>query len=243
MLHRTCRVIGFVCAGVVLCAGEAAAEPFTIGVNFVGNEGYSPGGEAVLAPADLAGAIPQANWNNAYGGCHTLAGLRDADGDGTGVTVTWQADVYYLGVADLSADHRLMRGHLAPLGSDPITVTVTGLGAIALGPYDVLVYFDVYNSGQHDDDVAMTFAIGPWALTGTDPAGADFSGTFVEDTGAGGNYVRLGGLTGDGFVLEASGDGAAINALQIHHTPEPATLLLVAIGAAACAAVRRRLER
>jgi len=243
MLQSTCRVIGFVCAGVVLCAGEAAAEPFTIGVNFVGNEGHSPGGGAVLAPADLAGAIPQANWNNAYGGCHTLPGLLDADGDGTGVTVTWRADVYYLGVSDLSADHRLMRGHLAPLGTDPITVTVAGLGAIASGSYDVLVYFDVYNSGQHDADVAMTFTIGSSVLTGTDPAGEDFGGTFVEDTGAGGNYVRLGGLTGDGFVLEASGAGAAINALQVHHAPEPATLLLAAVGAAACAVTRRRLER
>jgi len=243
MLHRTCRVFGFVCAAVAVCAAPAAAEPFTIGVNFVGKEACSPGGEAVLAPADLAGAIQQANWNNAYGGCHTLAGLLDADGDVTGVTVTWRGDIYYLGVPNLSADHRLMRGHLAPLGSDPITVTVTGLGAIASSPYDVLVYFDVCNSEQQDDDVAMTFTIGSRALRGTDPAGEDFSGTFVEDTGAGGNYVRLGGLTGDGFVLKASGAGAAVAALQVHHAPEPATLLLAAVGAAACAMTRRRRQR
>jgi len=240
MLHRTCRIVGLACAALVLGAAEAAAGPMTVGLNFVGDQTYSPAGEAVLDAADRAGALSQTHWNNAYGGCSSLAGLLDSDGAATGVSATWRADTFYLGVAPLSPDHRLMRGHLAPLGTDPITVTVSGLDAAASGPWDVLVYFDVYNSGQHASDVAMTFTIGSSVLTGTDRAGEDFDGTFVEDTGAGGNVVRFSGLSGDGFVLEVSGTGAAVAALQIHHAPEPATLLLVGAGAGACAVVRRR---
>jgi len=238
MFQRTCRVSGLVCAALAVCAAQAAGSPFMMGVNFVGRPAYSFGD---VAATEVAGAIPQANWNNACGGCGTLTGLSDAGGDATGVHITWRADTDYLAVPDESADHRLMRGHLTPLGTDPITVTVTGLGAVAIAPYDVLVYFDAYNPSA---DLATVFEIGSIALDGTDRAGADFDGTFVQDTGDGGNYVRFDGLSGDAFTLEvscAAGGPAAVNALQIHGAPEPATLLLMAVGAAG--AVGRSTDR
>jgi len=240
---RTAGLAVAVCAVLAFCTAPAVAESFRLGVNFVGDETFSPGGEARLEPDDLAGAVPQTHWTNAAGGCSSLTDLPDASGNRTGVDVTWRADTFYLPVADASTDHRLMRGRLAPLGSDPVTVTVTGLDGAAPGPYDVLVYFDCYTCGSQAADVAMTFTIGNTVLTGTDLAGADFAGTFVEDTGAGGNVVRFHGLTGDGFALEVAGSPAAVNALQVVHAPEPATLLLAAAGAALCAAGRRRGTR
>ncbi len=237
MPGRNACLTAVVCVALGVGPAGAWAGHLTIGVNFVGKESYSHG---VLDAGEVAGVIPQSHWNNAVGGCGSLADLVDADGDGMGIDVSWRADAYYLGVADLSADHRLMRGHLAPLGTDPITVTVGGLDAAAIAPYDVLVYFDAHNPAA---DLAMAFEIGSIALDGTDRAGADFGGTFVQDTGDGGNYVRFSGLSGDAFTLkvaDTAGGPAAVNALQIHGAPEPATLLLVAVGAAAYAATRRR---
>jgi len=229
-----------VCAVLALGAAPAVAESFRVGVNFVGDETFSPGGEARLAPDDRAGAVPQAHWSNAIGGCSSLTDLADACGNGTGVDVTWRADTSYLPIADASTDHRLMRGRLAPLGNDPITITVTGPDGAVPRPYDVLVYFDLYNSGSQAADVAMTFTIDGTVLTGTDRSGSDFAGTFVEDLGAGGNVVRFHGLSSDGFVLEVAGSPAAVNALQVVHAPEPATLLLAAAGTVLCAVGRRR---
>jgi hypothetical protein len=77
--------------------------------------------------------------------------------------------------------------------------------------------------------------------------GATFSGTFVRDTGAGGNYLRFENVQGNTFTLSAlpRADGissSAVNAIQITHAPEPATLALVASGLAA-AIFRLRLRR
>jgi len=231
LFQAACAVVA-----AVVCAAPAGANPFAIGVNFVGNAKYSFG---VMDAAEVAGLEPQAWWNNAVGGQGALSALVDDSGTPTPVSVAWRGDTGYLGIPNTPGDRRLMRGYLAPLGADPITVTVSGLSAIAPGPYDVLVYFDTYNTA----DQVATFRIGPNVRTGTDPAGVDFAGTFVEDTGAGGNVVRFRGLALDTFTLEATGMAgtpAAVNAIQVAHAPEPATLALAAAGAALVAGSRRR---
>ena len=103
--------------------------------------------------------------------------------------------------------------------------------------------FDSWNSTA---DWAGTYAIGNHVLVGTDRAGIQFEGTFVEDTGSGGNYVRFRDLTGDTFTLTAetlagSGGPVTLNAVQVYHAPDPSTLALVAFGLAARLVRRRRV--
>ena len=223
-----------------MTAGPSAAG-VVVGINFVGKESLS---DSVMAPAEVAGAVAQANWNNAVSGCGTMATLGDASGATTGLDVDWRADAGYLGnVANAPGDNRLMRGHIAPLGTDPITVTVWGIDSLGPGGwYDLLVYFDGRNQAT---DWPGRFTIGATTRDGTDRASTDFAGHFVEDTGSGGNYVRFTHLTGDGFTLSAealadNGGSVAINALQILHTPEPATVGLLGVGLAARLLRRRR---
>jgi len=230
-------VAGLAVAGLT---GHGAAAAGTIGINFVGRVTYS---NSVMDPAETAGVVAQANWNNATGGFGTLTGLVDEGGTATGAAVQWRSDARYLGIGNTPGNNRLMRGHVSPLINEPATVTVSGLDTLGPGdPYDVLVYFDAWNPTV---DWVGTYTIGGHVRGGTDPAGVHFSGTFVEDTGSGGNYVRFRGLVGDAFTLTAesladNGGSASINALQIYRAPEPAALALVAIGLAAARLPRRR---
>ena len=234
-----CIIVAAFAAVLGATAGRSAGS-VTIGINFVGNESLS---ESVMAPAERAGVVPQEYWNNATGGTGTLSALVDETGAATGAGVQWRSRPEYLAIQNTPGDNRLMRGRVARLLDDPLAVTVSGLDTVWPGrPYDVLVYFDSWNSTA---DIAGTYTIGNRVLVGTDPAGVQFDGTFMEDAGSGGNYVRFRDLTGDTFTLTAetlagSGGSVTINALQIIHTPEPATLGFLAIGLAAVLRQRRR---
>ncbi len=237
-LRRNLIVSLVLAAVAVLTAGAVSGSTF-IGVNFVGKASYTPS----MEPAEEAGALPQSHWNNAVGGSGSDFALFDDDGSPTGVLLTWRATTGYTRITDAPGDARMMRGYLAPLPGEPISVSATGLDSVFGGsPYSLIVYFDGYNTAE---DWVIRFTAGGASQLGTDKRGIHFSGTFVPDTGTGGNYVRFDHLTGDTFTLEAesavAGAGsAAINGFQILHTPEPATLALVGAGLAAAALAGRR---
>lgn len=89
-------------------------------------------------------------------------------------------------------------------------------------------------------------AVGGVTRTVRDPANTNFSGTYGEDTGAGGNYARFDGLTADVLTVKAwpqVDKRAALNGIQVIHAPEPATAGLVATGLAALVWRRRRRLR
>ncbi|HUU92877.1 MAG TPA: PEP-CTERM sorting domain-containing protein [Phycisphaerae bacterium] len=232
-------VLAAALAAAALTAGGTAGAGL-IGINFVGRETLS---NSVMDPAETAGVVVQANWNNATGGTGTLSALVDETGAATGAGVQWRSKPEYFAIQNTAGDNRLMRGRAARLLDEPLTVTVSGLATVWPGrPYDVLVYFDSWNSTA---DFAGTYTIGSRTLVGTDRAGIQFDGTFVEDTGSGGNYVRFRDLTGDTFTLTAetlagSGGSVTINAVQVYHAPDPATLGLMAFGLAAGRVRRRR---
>lgn len=222
-----------------LCVGTAPAAwgALSIGINFEGKVSLSA---SAMAPGEVAGAQPQAFWNNAAGGCDSLSALLDCTGAAGGASVTWRGDGWFhAGIPNNPGSQRLMRGLITNLGPDPATVTFAGLGKVFPSGYDVLVYFEGFNQGSA---WATDFSIGTQTLRGTDLANTDFTGTFVRDTGAGGNYVRFQYIQSDTFMLSAAplaGSTATINAIQLIHTPEPATLGLVALGAASCLLARR----
>jgi hypothetical protein len=222
--------------------GGRADAAMMIGINFVGNAELS---FSQIAVTEVAGVEPQAHWNNATGGCKSLAGLVDEQGVPTGVFIVWKAGATYnAAIVDKTAEERLMRGYITLLGADPPTVTVAGLAAAFPHGYEVLVYFDGYNKTA---TWVVDYHVGAEMRTGTDAAGVNFGGTFVEDTGSGGNYLRFGPLADDTFTLTAvpqtGTTSSAINAIQILHVPEPATLVLAAVGLAATLWHRRTSRR
>ena len=222
------------------CASQAARGALSVGINFVGKEDIS---SASMDIAETAGAEPQAFWNNAKSGCGGPLSLLDSTGRPTGVSVTWHGNWGYLPVPNDPGNRRLMRGYIQNLGTDPATVTLTGLGTVFGGTYDVLVYFDGANGGTAR---AADYRIGAVTLRGTDLANTDFTGAFVQNGGAGGNYLRFENLQGDGFTLSATplpGSMAVINGLQIVHTPEPATVGLLAAGMAVSLLIHHRARR
>jgi hypothetical protein len=227
----------FLCA----CAAGNAQGGLSLGINFVGKESIS---FSSMDGSESAGVAPQAFWNNAKSGSGSLASLVDSTGAATAASAAWRGDWGYLAsVPNDPGNRRLMRGYIRNLGTDAATVTVTGLSALFPIGYDVLVYFDGANGGtawQAD------YGLGAATLRGTDRAGTDFVGTFVQDAGAGGNYLRFANVGGDGFILSASpvaGSTAAINAVQIIHAPEPATVGLMAVGLVGFLLIHHRARR
>ena len=217
-------------------AGPAAGG-IMIGINFVGKVGYT----AEMGTLETAGVEPQSHWNNATTGTGTLGSLVADDGTATGISVTWRGRTAYNGITDTAGNNRMMRGYLAQLGTESVTVTVSGLASFFPVGCDIFVYFDGANSASAH---VTEFTIGATTIAGTDLAGTEYSGVFVQDIGSGGNYVRFEDVTGDAFTLSAAprADGvssAAVNAVQIMHAPEPATLGLAGFGLALLLGGRR----
>jgi len=227
--------------GLCACAAQAARGGLSVGINFVGKESIS---FSSMDSAETAGAEPRAFWNNAKSGSGSLSSLLDSAGRLTAVSVTWRGDWGFLpNVPNDPGNLRLMRGYIRNLGTDPATVTLTGLGTVFGGTYDVLVYFDGANQGTA---WAADYRIGAVTLRGTDPANTDFTGAFIQDGGAGGNYLRFENLQGPGFTLSAAplpGSMAAINAVQVVHTPEPATVGLLGAGLVVFRLIHHRARR
>lgn len=115
-------------------------QPF-VGINFVG--GGTFGGDA-LASWDVAGVVPQANWNNLDGfvfdPASTPQRIVDASGKDTAVTVTAAATgVWYTGArATGDADGALLQGFIHwGTSTEPSAIE---LGGVPSGTYNVLVY-------------------------------------------------------------------------------------------------------
>jgi MYXO-CTERM domain-containing protein len=225
-------------APVGMLAGLLALlVPFTaqasgpISINFVGK--YT----SAMGPAEQAGVEPQTCWNNVDSMVGTLTGLLDAQGVVTSAAVEWRGDPDYNGLTESPGDNRMMRGYLQNLPGEDLSVEVTGLGP---HPYDLILYFDGNNGSTAWQ---MTYAVSGIQRTVTDPPGFTDPVVFTEDTGAGGNWTRIVGLSGDAFTLEAwspSGHSGLLNGLQIVPMPEPGTLALLALGVAGLWRPRRR---
>ncbi len=208
-----------------------------IGVNFVGGSIFNG---TPMGATELAGFIPQQNWNNAVGASGSLSPEGDDGGSiptyYSGFNLTWNAlNIGSTAIADTPGNNRLMKGFLLTLGvttPGQVTVTVSGVPShfVASG-YAVIAYFDDWNTSG-DQVEALTLnapAYGTRTIYGLDPSGVDFSGAFQQvpsssaaDLGAAtpaGNFVVFAGLTDTSFTLTvhsgSGGTAAVLNGLQI----------------------------
>jgi uncharacterized protein (DUF2141 family) len=212
---------------------SASAYGASIGASFLGNIDNRNVESWRLAPADSAGVIAQANWNNLqwddWGNIGAPPGgfvgvsdpLLDSAGNFTGVQLTancndaWNSD----GLVD-TANDKLMKGIVKEgvVGSS-MTLSFTNL---APGTYDLYVYGNV-NGGPVDLDVSIGITTNYW----TEPAAFDDGTGFIEAASsnptarASGNYVKFTGVTpvNGGITVVATyqggSDGLGIAGLQL----------------------------
>ena len=125
-------------ATLTVIPGDPSNQQPYLGINFVG--GGTSGG-ASLSAVDVAGAVPQAGWNNLNGFTFDAAALKDASGTSTPVTLTegQATELWYSGtIATGAADGALFQGFIsAGTSKDPVTVTLNNVPA---GKYNLLVY-------------------------------------------------------------------------------------------------------
>jgi uncharacterized protein YjdB len=120
-------------ARVTINSGQPpTAQPY-VGINFVGGGGST---EGFLSGTDIAGAVPQANFNNVEGGAQTFAQLIDASGNPSPVVVTYNAFIRYTGAGNVTADDALFEGYIQN-NNAPMSIA---LGGVPPGNYGLLVY-------------------------------------------------------------------------------------------------------
>src|SRR5438876_4785422 len=229
----------------------------TIGVNFQGRDGTLAApypGTPPLASTDVAGVVPQPNWNNVDDANNfspaengTTGPLVDSIGAATTVTLTfaandsWYNDVDPTTVATPNA--RLMNGVIKEGTAG--TSAKFSFNYLPAGQYDLYVYMDVNNDNTALNlvpDVDNIVFPTPYYVIETHQF-AD-TNTFIQATNTNpngprdtGNYVKLSGLTtypGSVLTLTATyvsgGDGLGIAGLQLLNVaPSPANTNAVTI--------------
>ena len=199
-----------------------------IGASFLGDDGN--GGTAPpwwLAPTDVAGVVPQANWNNVtnlpYGNVGISAPLVDTNGSLTTVQLQFVGnDAWNSDGTDLSTPNdKLMKGILKE-GNGVVGTTMTlTFGNLAPAFYDVYVYGAV-NGGP----VELNASIGTTTNDWIEPPAFDDATGFIDassDPNGIGNYLKFTGVTpvGGGIIFTATSmnlgatDGLGIAGLQI----------------------------
>lgn len=230
------------CGVAALAAATASlsAQSLSLGLNFASTD--PDAATSSLAPEEIAGVVPQANWNNLTGASGTVATGLNYDSSGapaaSGVSVTWSSPNTWRsgannGFAAGSADRKLLSGYLDSndTAAGGVNISVTGLDpAMAAAGYDVYVYFVSDSNANRGGAYTLTAANGPVVKYGSTlgtPA------TYIEDPGndinlsADGTHLRFVGNFGTSFTLTSdttlttpNGFRAPVNAIQIVPTPQ-----------------------
>lgn len=225
--------------GATVAAVPTLASAQSIGLNFAADD---PSAEvSSMGATDVAGVVPQDNWNNLMGAMGTgVTGLVLDDGTSSGISVTWNSNNTWRSTDSGNnefpegGDRTMTAGYLDYL-DDPVTpieITIEGIDAELQDPnYDVYVYF-VSDSGENRG--------GGYTIdNGTDSVlkyGSTLDGPteHIEDPGTDpdnsedGTYLRFRRLEGSSFTLTAdaalttpAGFRAVVNGLQIVPRPAP----------------------
>lgn len=221
-------------ATLTVVPGQPSPQQPFIGVNFVGGGGGSVGSR--LHRADVAGVVPQENWNNLAGFNFADQPLANAAGQPSPVTlsVEMNTETWYSGtIVTGDADGALLQGLVtAGASREPISYRLAG---VPPGNYQLIAYsvgFDFAASYLQ----AFTLVAGEThptiygrAETGLpytqNPAFRRISGSNPENR-ATGNYVLFDNVTpaSDGSLTlavawdstaEGNGHQPAVNAIQL----------------------------
>ena len=124
--------------------------------------------------------------------------------------MTWAANnTWQLPITDQPGNVRMMKGYLDDGNGSTTTVSVTGLPADASG-YKVYVYADGDNSGANTSVYTISgTGITTTAISLTDAANTNFSGTFTQANGSAGNYVMFTIPNVSGFTISVTPNYAA----------------------------------
>lgn len=230
-----------------------AAGRRSIGLNFVGSgNGSWEESLAILAPSEIAGIYPVANWNNSatvtnVANQTTPLALIESNGSTGYSTATWASANTWSGRDELgtaeqkSAYGRLVHGYIESRASTGATVN---LANIPYGTYDVIVYLSggtgggtvgsisldrvgsatyYYTSRQHDGSRP---AADP-ATTPYSPLPMISDATTLE-TATPASFVRFSGVTGSDLTVTSkdavlNANAGGIAAIQIIDTTPAGT--------------------
>jgi hypothetical protein len=130
------KLVGVAVINCLLATLAHAAQP-SISVNFEG--GNAAGAPTLLAPADVAGVVPLANWNNINGNTVVNAPLADSNGTPTTVTISFTADESWgSGTGTSTPNHALFNGYLGP--SNDGNYRPIFLNNVPPGAYKLIIY-------------------------------------------------------------------------------------------------------
>jgi hypothetical protein len=202
---------------VTAAGGGGPSDGGVISVKFVGSG-------TAMASSEVAGVVPEDNWNQASGATSTAAmSLVNQNGAATGATITWTADnAFNLPIADEPGNARMMRGYLDNSKGNPTVVTVSGLPAVSSG-YKVYVYADGSNGANSRTGIYQISGarISTSSISLTDLANTNFDGSFTQANNSAGNYVVL-SVNATVFTLStvpstasSAAERAPLNAIQI----------------------------
>ncbi|WP_310393778.1 Ig-like domain-containing protein [Hymenobacter sp.] len=188
-----------------------------------------------LVPADVAGAVPAANWNNSDSNA-TITGLVNAAGVATSAAISNDLPANYSSFDPATtADNKMMRGYIANFSGDAKSVTVRNLPALfTRGGYSLLVYWG--NRDTDNDVVSYKVGSSTFFLRDSDERwdGLHTRSTATEQGVAknGSNYVLFENLRDSTLVLEIASFNtfrAGISGLQIVAAPSVGEVQLLGL--------------
>ena len=244
-------------AAIISCGLSAAAEAQSIGVNFTG--GFNTANpKQTLAPTDIAGLVPQGNFNNADGASGTLSGLVDNGNNNTGASLTWTSPNTWASGTDTSTPNgKLLNGYIDSGGSAAKGAMVT-VSNVPYKLYNLVVYLNTDNGGgvPRVGDYEVVTSGG----TQTQQVSYGKSSNLTLAPPVGDNTIPINASTPSGTAIVFSNLSdptltletnqaklpnvnfrAPISGFQIYSVPEPVSLgTLTVLGAATLGRTRRK---
>jgi hypothetical protein len=244
--------------GLIVSSISSLADAQSIGLKFAATD--PDAATSTLAPNEVAGVVPQANWNNLETATGTNVGsLELSTGAASTATVTWSGPNTWRSTTGNNAfpagpDRKLTAGYLDSnnTAAGGAMVTVNNIDAIVRSPrYNVIAYFVSDSGANRGGAYTLTPSIGaPQVKYGSSLA---MPAAYVEDPGTDpdlsldGTHLVFRGLTAPSFSLATNtelttpnGFRAPINAIQIVAVPEPASIAACGLALLGLLACRRR---